>query len=227
MAQVESPPIDVTLLDLTERFGPMPAWRIRTLPKPGAATEHDVIEIQARENRLCELVDGVLVEKTVGYWESCLAAELVRLLGNFANPRKLGIVSGEGGMMRLFPGLVRIPDAAFAGREKFPDLRVPREPIPDLVPDLAVEIFSEGNTAKEMSGKLADYFESGVRLVWYFDPRRRMVQVFTGPESSQLLHEHDTLTGGEVLPGFTLSLKEFFREPLEETTNGTDAAEGR
>jgi Uma2 family endonuclease len=147
MAQVESPPTTVTLADLIERFGAMPAWRIRTVPKPGAATEQDVIDIEAREDRLCELIDGVRVEKTVGYWESYLAVELVAQLQNFVKPRKLGIVTGEAGMMCLFPCVVRIPDVAFAGREKFPDRRLPRKPIPALVPDLAVEVLSEGNTA--------------------------------------------------------------------------------
>ena len=223
MAHVESPPHEVTLADLSERFGAMPAWRIRTLPAPGTATEQDVIEVEASEKRLCELVDGVLVEKTMGYLESCLAVELVRLLANFVKPRKLGIVSGPDGMMRLFSGLIRIPDAAFASREKFAGRRIPREPVPALVPDLAVEILSAGNTEHEMSRKLADYFEAGVRLVWLFDPRQRTVLVFTGPEAVQLLHERDTLTGGDVLPGFTLSLEEFFREPLaDEPATGTD-----
>jgi Uma2 family endonuclease len=217
MAQVETPPTDVTLVDLTALFGPMPAWRIRTAPKPGTATEEDVLEIEAREHRLCELVDGVLVEKTMGYWESYLAAELARVLGNFVRPRLLGIVTGEAGMTRLFPGLVRIPDAAFAAREKFPDGRVPREPIPTLVPDLVAEVLSKSNTAEEMSAKLADYFHAGVRLVWYIDPRQRTVQVFAGPTTSHLLCESDTLTGGDVLPGFALPLRDFFREPLEAT----------
>lgn len=215
MAQVESPPTEVTLTDLHARFGPLPAWRIRTVPRPGTATEDDVIDIEARENRFCELVNGILVEKTGGYWESYLAGELVRILGNFVKPRKLGIVSGEGGMMRLFPGLVRIPDVTFAARDKFPDRRVPRKPIPSLVPDLAVEVLSASNTTKEMSDKLADYFESGVRLVLYIDPPRRTVQVFTAPDDFQILSENETLTGGEILPGFELSLKEFFQEPLE------------
>lgn len=217
MAQVESPPTELTLADLSRQFGAMPAWRIRTAPTPGTATEDDVIEIEAKEHRLCELVDGVLVEKTVGYRESYLAGELVRELGNFVKPRKLGIVTGEAGMVRLFPGLVRIPDAAFAGREKFPDRRLPSEAVPSLVPDLAAEVLSEGNTAEEMSRKLAEYFDAGVRLVWYFDPRRKTVQVFTGPETSELLNERHTLTGGDVLPGFTLSVEAFFAEPLAET----------
>ncbi len=216
MFQVESPSSTITLVDLTQRFGAMPAWRIRTIPVPGTATESDVAEIEARENRLCELVDGVLVEKDMGYLESCLAVELVRVLANFVKPRKLGIVSGEAGLMRLFPGLVRIPDAAFARREKFPQGCMPREPVPSFVPDLAAEILSEGNTSQEMSRKLADYFDAGVRLVWYFDPRQRTVQVFTDPDTVQLLQEDNTLTGGDALPGFTLSLREFFRDPLAE-----------
>lgn len=225
MSQVESLLTKVTLADLTERFGPMPAWRIRTVPTPGTATEDDVIETYVRDNRCCELVDGVLVEKTVGYWESYLAGELVRLLGNYVQPRKLGLVSGEAGMMRLFPGLVRIPDVAFARRDKFPDRRIPRQAIPALVPDLAVEVLSEGNTPKEMSDKLTDYFDAGVRLVWHIDPRERTVHVFTSPESFEVLQENALLTGGDVLPGFSLSLKEFFQEPLEELSN--DPQEGR
>ena len=52
----------MTLTELAKRFGPMPAWRIRSEPAPGTATEQDVIEVEQNENRLCELVDGVLVK---------------------------------------------------------------------------------------------------------------------------------------------------------------------
>ena len=151
MAQVEFSPAEMNLIDLAELFGPMPAWRIRGVPAPGTATEQDVIEIEARENRLCELVDGVLVEKAVGYEESCLAVELARLLANYVKAHDLGRVSGEGGMMRLFPGLVRIPDVAFAAWNKFPDRRGARDAVPDSVPDLAVEILSEGNAARDVA----------------------------------------------------------------------------
>lgn len=216
MAPVESPPTELTLTDLSRLFGAMPVWRIRAVPTPGTATEEDVIEIEAKERRLFELVDGILVEKTVRYRESFLAVQLVTELWSFVKLRKLGIVTGEGGMMRLFPGLIRIPDVAFAGREKLPDLRLPTDPVPSLVPDLAVEILSEGNTPEEMSRKLHDYFDVGVRLVWYFDPRRKTVKVFTGLETVELLSEGDTLTGGNVLPGFTLSIKSFYGEPLTE-----------
>ena len=68
----------LTLADLVERFGPMPDGRIRMDPPPGTATEQDVIDIEARESRLCELVDGVLVEKTVGIYESYLAVRIIQ-----------------------------------------------------------------------------------------------------------------------------------------------------
>ncbi|HJT31570.1 MAG TPA: Uma2 family endonuclease [Pirellulales bacterium] len=211
MAIVESSPASLTIHDLAELFGDMPAWRIRNVPAPGTATEDDVVEIEEREDRLCELVDGVLVEKTVGYDESCLTVALAALLHNFVKAHKLGKVSGPDGMLRLFPGLVRIPDVAFVSWKRFSKRRGTSK-LPDLVPDLAVEVLSEGNTPKEMSRKLDDYFDAGVRLVWFVDLRKRTVEVFSSKKSSKLLRKHQNLTGGKVLSGFSVSLEELFAE---------------
>lgn len=207
------PPTQWTVADLLARFGPILISRIRTDPAPGTATEADVIEIHDREGRLYELVDGVLVEKAMGYHESYLACLLIQLLNNFVIPRKLGLVAGEGGMMRLTVGLVRIPDVSFVSWDRLPDRQVPREPIPDLAPDLAVEVLSASNTRKEMDEKLRNYFKAGARLVWYVDPPARTVTVYTSPQPAAVLHESDTLDGGAVLPGFALPLRELFAEP--------------
>ncbi|HEX7447496.1 MAG TPA: Uma2 family endonuclease [Pirellulales bacterium] len=215
MAQVESPSTTITLTELVRLFGPMPAWRIRSVPAPGTATEPDVVEIERSENRLCELVDGVLVEKVVGFYESILAIALARRLGDFVEAHNLGVVTGEGGMMRLFPGLVRIPDVAFASWKEFPE-GVTDEPVPEIVPDLAVEVLSEGNTKQEMDRKLSDYFDAGVRLVWLVEPRKKTVEVFSAKDASIVLDENATLTGGEVLPGFSLPLKSLFAKPRKK-----------
>jgi Uma2 family endonuclease len=103
----------VTVSDLLHQLGDIPPERVRLQPPPGTATEADVVAVLSREERLCELVDGVLVEKTLGYYESYIAATLIRLLGNFVVAHDLGIVAGADGMMRLAPGLVRIPDVSF------------------------------------------------------------------------------------------------------------------
>ncbi len=212
MTTVETPlPID-TLADLLERLGGIPPDRVRFHPPPGTATEQDVIEIERRENRLCELVDGVLVEKPMGYRESLLAGALLAFLREFVVPRNLGLVTGADGLMRLFSGLVRIPDVAFASWDRLPKRQVPTDPIPDLAPDLAVEVLSKANTPEEMRRKRGEYFASGVRLVWLIDPDARTVTVFTAPEQSKEVNEDQILDGGDVLPGFTLALRELFAE---------------
>ena len=69
-----------TLAELVERLGGVPLERIRFRPYPGTATEEDVIRIEAQENRLCELIEGVLVEKPMGFRESLLAVAQCHLL---------------------------------------------------------------------------------------------------------------------------------------------------
>lgn len=201
-----------TLADLLAQLGDIAPERVRLRPPPGTATEKDVLEVHNRVGRVCELVDGVLVEKAMGFRESFLAIALGAILWGFVKPRRLGVVTGEAGMMRLASGLVRIPDVAFVSWERFPDRRLPTEPIPDLAPDLAVEVLSPSNTPREMARKRQEYFAAGVRLVWLVDPATRTVGVYTAPESPTQLREHDTLDGGVVLPGFTLPLQELFAE---------------
>ena len=201
-----------TLADLLESLGGVSPARIRFSPAPGTATEADVVAVERSENKLCELVDGVLVEKVMGYRESILAGVLIGALRAFVAPRELGLVSAPDGMMRLFPGMVRIPDVAYVSWARVPDGRVPDDPVPDLVPDLAVEVLREGNTVAEIERKLREYFAAGVRLVWLVDADRRVVRVHTAPAQVRLLGASDTLVGGDVLPGFTLRLSELFAE---------------
>lgn len=200
----------VTLDVLADRFGPMPSWRIRSSPAPGTATEADLLHALDHEDRICELVDGILVEKDVGYDESELNVVLLAFLANFIIPRKLGSLTGADGPMRLKLGLVRIPDIAFISRRRYPSGKRPRGAISKVIPNLAVEVLSRGNTPQEMQGKLREYFKAGVELVWYVDPRNRTVEVFTSPAKSVVLGEKQTLMGGSVLPGFKLKLRELF-----------------
>src|SRR2546430_11465144 len=99
-----------TVADLLERLGDIPAYRILLDPPPGTATEEDIFDVRRRDGRLCELVDGVLVEKAMGLRESILAGALLAILRAFVVPRNLGIIAGADGAVRLFPSLVRIPD---------------------------------------------------------------------------------------------------------------------
>jgi Uma2 family endonuclease len=201
-----------TIADLLESLGGIPAPRVCVQPFPGTATERDVLDLHDRENRLCELVDGTLVEKAVGFDESIYAILLSASLIDYLKTHDLGKVVGADGMMRLFPGLVRIPDVAFISWKRYPRSKRRRAEIPAVVPNLVVKVLSKSNTSKEMARKLIEYFRAGVELVWYVDPTKWRVRVYTAPDRSVLLEEHHTLGGGDVLPGFSLSIRDWFAE---------------
>lgn len=205
-------PVEWTLAEVVDHLGGIPLHRIRATPLPGTATDDDVLQSKSRFGRICELVDGVLVEKTVGYYESLLAMRLGRRIVEFVETRHLGIVLGEAGTLRVLPTQVRIPDVSFISWDRFPQRRLPPEPIPAVAPDLAIEVLSPGNTAGEMQRKLRDYFQAGVRLVWYIDPPTRSARCYRSPDDSLLVSEHEALDGGDVLPGFRLPLAELFAE---------------
>ena len=205
------PPI-ITLADLLDRLGGVPLDRIRFQPYPGTATVQDVIDLARQEGKLFELVEGVLLEKAVGFTESGLAGFLLGLLNAFVVPRNLGVVTGPDGTIELTAGLVRIPDVAFTSWDRLPGRRYPAAPVPRLAPNLAVEVLSRTNTPGEMAAKRHDYFTAGVELVWEIDPATRTVAVCTSPSAVVTLNAGDTLDGAPVLPGFTVPLYELFAE---------------
>ena len=104
--------------ELLRRLGRIPASRVRLQPPPGTATEKDLVRINESKFKtaICELVDGTLVEKAMGWNESEIAILIAVALSNFSRPRKLGRVLGADGMQRMVPGLIRIPDVSFFAR---------------------------------------------------------------------------------------------------------------
>jgi Uma2 family endonuclease len=106
--------------------------------------------------------------------------------------------------------LIRIPDVAFVRWDRVPGRRLSRKAIADMAPDLAIEVLSEGNTPREMTRKLRDYFSAGVSRVWFIDLDRREVSDYSDPVTKTVYSEHQSIDGGELLPGFTLELTKLF-----------------
>jgi Uma2 family endonuclease len=117
---------------------------------------------------------------------------------------------GGDGMLRLFPGLVRVPDVSFISKDRLIGGELPDEAIASLGPDLAVEVISPGNTKKEIDRKLREYFSSGTRLAWVVYPKTETVEAYTSAAKMKALRQGQTLDGGDVLPGFRLSLRRLF-----------------
>jgi len=174
------------------------------------ATIDDVLALDDRQNRLCELVDGILVEKVMGSYESLLAGLILTELNLYLRTNPIGVALGADGMLRILPDRVRIPDVSVIAWERFPDGQLPRDRVFQVAPDLAVEVLSEDNTEQEMKRKLDEYFSANVRVVWYVDPSARTVDVYAAPDQLHRLSETDVLEGGDVLRGFKLPLQDLF-----------------
>ena len=196
--------------DLQKHLGGVPPERILLYGPLGKATEADALWLDDHEDRICELVDGVLVEKVMSSYESILAMMLGYRLHEYLEKNDRGVLLGEAGQLWILPTKMRVPDVAFVSWDRFPGGKLPTDRVYKIAPDLAVEILSEGNTPQEMEQKLDEYFQAGVRLVWYIDARTRTARLYTSREQMQSIDENGSLEGGDVLPGFKLRLGELF-----------------
>jgi len=159
-----------------------------------------------------ELIDGVPKERPMGAEADQIAAEIVSLMRPFAKAGKLGRVFGSQTGYRCFPGrpkLVRIPDVSFVADGRFPDGKVPRGHI-NLVPELVVEVVSPNDYYEEVEQKVAEYRSAGVKLVWVINPGTKTVLVRRLDRTCAEIDEAGTLSGEDVLPGFTCAVAELF-----------------
>src|SRR5436305_1705802 len=162
------------------------------------------------DDKRYELMEGQLTEMSpTGEAHNLLSIEFGALVRNFVRPRKLGRVYGAEMGFRLSktPDTVLATDVAFVSKAR---LKPVQSGYLDGAPDLAVEIVSPGNTEAEMHDKVKRYFQAGARLVWVAYPRSRVIYVYTSPNEVKILQADDTLTGGDVLPGFSVQVADIF-----------------
>jgi Uma2 family endonuclease len=108
----------------------------------------------------------------------------------------------------------RQPDVSFVKQERLPKRF---RSYPDIAPDLAVEVASPGDKDYEIEGKIAEYQQAGVSLVWIIHPFSRRVDVYR-PGSGlrpQIYMGEDELNGEEVIPGFKLPVSAIFDYPAD------------
>ena len=159
-----------------------------------------------------ELIDGELVEMTpAGFESSSLGHRIGRIVGNFVDAHRLGRMSGADGGYVLFPDrdTIRIPDVAFVREERLPPAEE-RTRFLRLAPDLAVEVLSPSDSASEVVIKLEMYREAAVPLIWLVDPEKATITVIAAGQPGEVLKRGDMLDGGDVLPGFRVSVADIF-----------------
>src|SRR5262249_43304702 len=150
----------------------------------------------------CELVDGILVAKPMGYFESKIALALAYFVQQYLDVNPIGEVAGADGPCETLPNHARKPDFSFTSFARICSQSKPTRKALPFSPDLAVEVLSPGNTTAEMDKKLREYFTTGARLVWYLEAELQTARVFTSVDQWEDIGRDGTLRGLDVLPGF-------------------------
>jgi Uma2 family endonuclease len=163
-------------------------------------------------DRNWELVDGVLIDMPpANARHGGIAMNVGFLLSSHVRPRRLGWVSAEVGfIIRRHPDAIRAPNVAFIRAERMPPTGPP-ERFWEISPDLVVEIISPDDRPGEIQAKLREWIEAGVRLVWVLYPRTRTAVVVHSLLEREELAGDDQIDGGDVLPGFSCRVADFFQ----------------
>ena len=185
---------------------------LEVLPGAGEWTEADYYPLSER-GRLVELSDSNI--EVIGRPTNFHQLILLRLsmaLQQFVAAHKLGKVRFAPLPVRLWPGKIREPDLMFMSAAHLD--RVGKY---WGVPDLAVEILSEGTEYKDREIKKSEYARAGVEEYWIIDPDARTLEIFRPRSegvsyvSAALLSEQSSLYSA-LFPGFSLALTELFAD---------------
>lgn len=211
--RIPHPSTATTVADILRDLGDIPPNRVRIVPPIGKATLEDLIEANERgDGPVCEWIDGTLVEKAVGQYESWIGAIVLGQFDRYLEERDAGMLLGEAGVLRILPDIGRAGDVTFVAWTSLPGGKPhPRKnKVPEQVPDLIVEVLSESNTPREMERKRRDYFTAGVKHLWQIDPETQSARAYTGIESFTEIPVGGSLTAEDILPGFSVSLTYVF-----------------
>ena len=185
---------------------------VAALPKSKLAESVSVTNGEA----LYEVIHGERVElPPMSIYSARLGTRFATRMDLFAEQNGLGTVVCEGlFILDAKLDLRRRPDVAFVSKERWPL----NKPLPEtgdwlLSPDLAVEVSSPNDLLQDFYEKLEAYFKYQVRQVWLVLPPEKAIFVYTSPTQSRKLTIDMELDGGDVLPGFRLSLAELFNQP--------------
>ncbi len=160
-----------------------------------------------------ELIRGEIVEKMPTYLHAYIISRLNILLGIFLLQHSLGVTLVEARFLLPDDENDVIPDLSFVAQGHGPAPRSGAIPYP---PDLAVEAQSDGQSERFMLDKALTYLANGTRMVWIIYSNRQIVEVLTATDR-QLLTIDDTLTGGDVLPGFSVAVRDLFPPEVSDS----------
>lgn len=138
-------------------------------------------------------------------------AELMLEIGIWNRLTKLGYAFDSSTMFKLPNGAERSPDLSWIRKDRWEALSSDqRQKFAPIMPDFVVELRSGEQSLTELRDKMEEYFTCGAQLGWLIDPKSRRTYIYTANGDIQTISFDQLLSGGEVLPGFSLALEKIF-----------------
>jgi Uma2 family endonuclease len=159
-----------------------------------------------------ELIDGVPREKPMGAESDKIALRLGGLIDQHCLKTRCGVAFGSQTGYRCFPSnpkQIRKPDASFIAAGRLPGDKSPKGDIA-IPPDFVAEVVSPNDTYAEVQIRVADYQEVKTKLIWVITPETKTVLIRRLDGTCAEVGESGTLSGEDVIPGFTCAVAELF-----------------
>lgn len=175
-------------------------------------TADDLFRLPEDESRWCELVEGEIVRMSPpGFSHAIVSQRISLLLLEFVERKRIGqvVITEAGFLIARNPDTVLAPDGAFVRQERINAIGVTIGYFPEA-PAMVFEVVSPNDRVSEVSRKMRRWLAGGVELAWVVDPAARTVTVYQAVDDIQVLTEKDSLTGGNVLPGFECRVTDLF-----------------
>ena len=131
----------------------------------------------------------------------------------WSRQNNLGIAFDSSTGFKLPNGAERAPDASWIKCDRWNSLNSEQKrKFPPLCPDFVIELRSETDSIKTLQLKMQEYIDNGAKLGWLIDPKTQKVEIYRLEKQVEILQNHATLSGEDVLPGFVLNLSPIFRD---------------
>ena len=135
--------------------------------------------------------------------------------GNWNRQAKLGEAFDSSTIFALPNGARRSPDVAWVKLERWNELtQAQQDGYPPIAPDFVIELVSPSDLTnqryEDLQNKMQEYLNNGVKLGWLIEPSAKTVEIYRQDEQVEILNNPQTLSGEDILPGFTLDLSEIF-----------------
>lgn len=165
-----------------------------------------------RDGYRYELIQGALKKMSpAGSEHGVIAATMTMLLAQYVKAHKLGVVlaAETGYKIARDPDTVIAPDTSFIRQEQVDRIGRTEKFWPGA-PDLAVEVVSPHDTAREVREKVAAWLAAGTQIVWVVDAKKRTISIHRKQADVAVLTEKDMLDGADVVHGFKCKVAEVF-----------------